>query len=247
MVDGHAFDLAVLVEQIDGAPVGDLRHRELRHALERLPVVHRGGQHAAGLGHEALGQLHALDLGDVLEHVHRIEDPSAVGVGDRRGSDDQPALLARRAHDVPDEQRLGWLAFEQPSPGHALQVELATLLVEHQEARHDRARRALVSSLGVRHAEQVGGGLVGEHRPPALVDHRDRLGEVDEHRLQTLLDAAQAPRTGARCRSQARRGVPARAPAPDRPALGRAVAESQHRERAERAPRASSGATTAER
>ena len=47
---------------------------------ERLGVVERGGQHAAGLGHEALRQLGALDLGDVLEDVDHVGDAVALGV-----------------------------------------------------------------------------------------------------------------------------------------------------------------------
>ncbi len=65
-------------------------------------------------------------------------------------------------------------------------------------------------------AEQIGGGLVGEDRLSALVGQRDRLGEVHEHGLQTLLDAPylrEQPRVVDR---HARRVVPARRRAPGR-------------------------------
>jgi len=39
--------------------------------------------------------------------------------------------------------------------------------------------------------EQIGGRLVGEHHSSVLVHHGDRLGEIDEDRLQALLDMVQ--------------------------------------------------------
>ena len=77
---------------------------------------------------------------------------------------------------------------EQPPSGHRLQVELGALLVEDQEARHDRSRGGAHQLAWRVCAKQLGGGLVGKDRLPVLVHHGDRLGKVDENRLQTLLD-----------------------------------------------------------
>jgi hypothetical protein len=41
--DGDLFALALVVEQIDPAPVGDLRHRQPGDVAKRLLVVQRGG------------------------------------------------------------------------------------------------------------------------------------------------------------------------------------------------------------
>ena len=84
VMDGHALDLAVLGEHVDRAPVRDLRDGQACHLRQRLGVVHRGGEHAAGLRHEALSQLRALYLGDVLEHVHHVQNATALGVEHRR-------------------------------------------------------------------------------------------------------------------------------------------------------------------
>jgi hypothetical protein len=128
-VDRHPFDLLVLVQEIDCAPVGDLWHGELRYALERLLVVERGGKHATCLREEALGELRALDRSDVLEDVDRVEHLPRVGVSDWGGARHDPALLTARADYVSHQLRLRMLARKQPPSGHALQIELAPLLV----------------------------------------------------------------------------------------------------------------------
>ena len=134
VMNGHAFDLPALAQYVDGAPVGDLRDGQARDLLQRLGVIHRGGEHAAGLGHEAFRQLCALDLGDVLEDVDGVVDARRLRVGDRRGADDQPALLSRRAHDVLHQQRLWMLTPEQSPCRHRLQIELVSLLGRRRES-----------------------------------------------------------------------------------------------------------------
>ena len=60
--EGDVRDPAVLVRQVDGAPVGEPRDGELGHALERLAVIEARGEQLAGLGEEALAQLGLFGL-----------------------------------------------------------------------------------------------------------------------------------------------------------------------------------------
>lgn len=71
-----------------------------------------------------------------------------------------------------------------------LEVELATLLVEHQEARHDRPGLRCHQLLRACDLQQIGGGLVGEYGMSVLVDDGDRLRQVHEDRLEALLHLA---------------------------------------------------------
>ena len=59
---------------VDHAPVGEVGHREPRDAAQRLLVVERAGEHAAGLGQQPLRLLGLLEVGDVLDHVDRLRD-----------------------------------------------------------------------------------------------------------------------------------------------------------------------------
>ncbi len=71
-----ALDLTLVLEEVDRAPIGDLRDDQSRHALKRLAVVHRGGQHATGLGHEALRDLQPVQLGEKSCVVDRQGRPT---------------------------------------------------------------------------------------------------------------------------------------------------------------------------
>ena len=52
--DGDLLDRdAVIVEDVDDAPVRERGHREPRHLHERLLPLERGGQRLTGLGEEA--------------------------------------------------------------------------------------------------------------------------------------------------------------------------------------------------
>ena len=72
-----------LVYDVDHAPIGELRHGEVRHVVKSRFVVDRGHQEAAALREEALGQLIALLLGDLIEDADH-EDRLARLVEDRR-------------------------------------------------------------------------------------------------------------------------------------------------------------------
>ncbi len=60
--DRHRFARAVLGEQVDRAPVGDLRHGEPGDVAQRLLVVERGGEHVADLREELHPQRGALGV-----------------------------------------------------------------------------------------------------------------------------------------------------------------------------------------
>src|SRR5512133_2806578 len=64
-------DFAVWARQVDAAPVGDLRHRELRDLLQRVLVVQRGREDAPAVAEQTLSQLGLLDRGQVLDEVDR--------------------------------------------------------------------------------------------------------------------------------------------------------------------------------
>ena len=107
--DGHRFAPAVLGEQVDGAPVGDLRHGEPGDVAQRLLVVERGGEHVADLREELHPQRGALGLRDVLDDRHGCLD-LAVGVAHGGGLQQRPLLVAALSVNGAQQQRLGLLA-----------------------------------------------------------------------------------------------------------------------------------------
>jgi hypothetical protein len=232
-MDRHGFDLAVLAQHVHRTPVGDLRDGESRDLLQRLREVHRGGQHAAGLGHEALGCLRALDLRDVLVHVDREQQALGLVVEDRSGPRHQPALLAARALDRVQQHRLGILAREHAAMRELLGRQLGAMLVAHEIARHQRSLLGADQLIRARSAEQIGGRLVGEHDAALGVGERDRLGEAHEDGSQPLLDATHL-RVQARVVDRQRRA--ARELVDDREVallVGGVVAQAQHRQRSQ--------------
>ena len=71
----NRLDQSSLVDDVDHTPIGELWHCEVRHVVESRFVVDRGHQQAAALRQEALGQLIAFLLGDLIEdagHEHRL-------------------------------------------------------------------------------------------------------------------------------------------------------------------------------
>ena len=134
--------------------------------------------------------------------------------------------------------------------GHALQIELASLLVQHEKARHDRSRAARSSARPAwRTPSRSAAAWLAKTVCPLLVDDGDRLGEVDEDRLQALLHAAAARRYS---RALSIASAARRASSHDQlELLARRRARSSPSRSTDSAPsvrpRASSGATTAER
>ena len=93
VVQRHRHDAAAPVEQVDRAPVGELRDGQPRDVAQGLLVVERRGEQVARLGEEALAALGVLGLGDVLDDVHG-EPLLVVEQGRLR---EQPALARRVA------------------------------------------------------------------------------------------------------------------------------------------------------
>ena len=104
----HRLAISVLVNEVDGAPVGDVWHGQLGHVLERLLVIQRGSQHVAGVGQEGTLLLGPLLLGDVLDH-HDCRLHLAGLVHQRRRLEQVPALNAGVAINRSDQQRFGGL------------------------------------------------------------------------------------------------------------------------------------------
>ena len=94
--DGHALE-PVVADDVDRAPVRELGHREPRDAAERLLVVERAGEHAAGLGEQPLRLLGLLEVGDVLDHVDRLRAraPSGARSGRAFTRDQRDSPVAR--------------------------------------------------------------------------------------------------------------------------------------------------------
>ena len=162
----------------------------------------------------------ALDLGDVLDRRSPTKTGSSWSrIADGRGAGKQPPLLACRADDVPDDQR------RRPRlPSKTVLTGMCSGS-SSRPARRGRRKRGMTRSVlcsdrapGAACSKQVGGRLVGEDDAPRGVGQRDRLGEVDEDRLEPLLDARGPRSTGGRCRSPAPRGGRARRRAPGAPA-----------------------------
>ena len=74
VLEGEPLELAV-DEDVDGAPVGDPRHREPRDVGERLLVVERAAEHPAGLGEEGLPLLGEPAVLDVGVRADPADDP----------------------------------------------------------------------------------------------------------------------------------------------------------------------------
>jgi hypothetical protein len=96
---GHAQGLR-LVCHLHQAPVGQVRHRELRHGGQGRVVVERGVEPAAGLGQETHRGFAPLALGDVALDADKAQGRALV-VAHREGGEVQVAHRARlvaRAH-----------------------------------------------------------------------------------------------------------------------------------------------------
>src|SRR5690606_29555242 len=99
-------ELAVLREDVDGAPVAETRHREARDLLERAAEVDESREGSARLEQKARRRFGDLPLGDVLgDSAHALEIPRIVE--DREGAVPDPTDGAILPHDpVLDRRRL---------------------------------------------------------------------------------------------------------------------------------------------
>jgi hypothetical protein len=71
VVECDALEPALLVDEVDRAPVGEGGDEQPGDVLEGLRVVERGGQQLAGFGEELLAPLGVLGTGDVLDDIDR--------------------------------------------------------------------------------------------------------------------------------------------------------------------------------
>ena len=179
---------AIVARDFDGAPVGELGDEELRHALERPPIVRRVRQQLTGAGKQAVGELGALHIGDVLDRGHRVQD-LAGGALDRARLRPRPALLPRLEVDGAQRLRLGGLAAERPPARERLRCNLVAALVTDRVLLTGRLGGGRDRVLGGLVAEHPGRGRVGEHElPVGTLDH-DRLIEDRHHGVHPPLDA----------------------------------------------------------
>jgi len=96
MLHGEPLDRAVVVQYVDGAPVGQSGHREAGHVGQRGPVVERGGERRTALGQKAEHVVCVLALTNVL-HKHRKTPEASVSIlegGDEHARPERGAVLA---------------------------------------------------------------------------------------------------------------------------------------------------------
>ena len=126
--DCDGLPVPFFVDEVDAAPVGELRHGEAGDVLQCLPVVERGRQQRRGAREELAAQLQPLALGDVLDDRHRrVDRPLLVSHGGRL--EQHPALVARRLVDRAQKHRLGLLlAAQQPHRGQVFHLHVRAVL-----------------------------------------------------------------------------------------------------------------------
>ena len=132
--DGQPPQRAVVVRHVHGGPVGEVRHGQVRHLLQRAFVVDHARQGGAGLGQIAGGLLGPLLLVDVGAGAEPAGDRPRLVV-DGHGSDrdasgttaspgpgaGSPSRTARRSGRTPPSARRragassGWRMCPQPS------------------------------------------------------------------------------------------------------------------------------------
>jgi threonine dehydrogenase-like Zn-dependent dehydrogenase len=177
--------VAVVVEHVDAAPVGQARHDHARDALQRGLVVEGRSEQLPGLGEEALAQLGVLGDGDVLDDVDG--QPGAVRLLRQRRLGEQPVRLAGVLPDAAREQLLRLLALHQPPAGQVLDGHRTAVLVQHREVLGELAwlrRQHLVDVLA---AEQLRRRGVRVDGLAALVVDGDRLAERAEDAVEPCL------------------------------------------------------------
>ena len=202
--DRQPLDAPLLVDDVDGAPVGDVRNGELGHGPQRRLVVERAAEGAAGLGQER-----GLPVRPLRPLAALLLQLVQLGGGDRRGG--EVGQRARRLHF--DVREL-----------------VARAEVEHQRAggvpgdlQRDREHR--LDAFGA-----VGLDALREHRDGVHRFGDQRLGERDRRDLIALIAADDAIGKGL---GHVVRGadVPplrGRVEAPERVAVGRNQRPRQH-------------------
>lgn len=136
MPDRHpARWLALSIDDVDDAPVGDRGDGEPSHPAERGFVVERGRQRNARAGQEAKRLLAALQLGDVVERVDDVLDGTLVASNPPCG-DARVAFLARGGGAVAHDDRRRGFPCQGAAAGELVEREGLASLVEQLKAAH---------------------------------------------------------------------------------------------------------------
>ena len=179
----HRHERPVRIDEVDRAPVGDLRDGESGHLLEGLLEVERGGKRLGGLGEDPLGALRLLDLGHVLAHVDRARDVALL-ILQRSGLDPDPARAPSLRVDAAHQEGRWRLAPNHPPPRQLGQVDRPPVLVVHGEALGPSARRRREYLLDALPSHERRRGLVDVDELAARVVNRHRVGEIVERQPQ---------------------------------------------------------------
>ena len=185
--EGNLRQRVAVAAHRDAAPVGQPRHHQLCEALQRVLVVQGRGQLLPGLRQQALGELGALDLGEVLDHAHD-QRQRAVGVEHGSCLIQQPALLAGGADHVANEQRLGYLPASRARGRKVRELDDPPRLVEHVVESHQLPRCGVRHLAGRAEVQQPRRRRVREHDPPVRPPDEDRLREIRQRRLEPPLE-----------------------------------------------------------
>ena len=174
MGDRERAQLTVRVEQVDRAPIGDPRHREIGQVTDRPVVTQRPRQELASLGQEALvltAASVAQGVVDVRARPHPAGD-AVVVVAARDGAQREPAVLAVVAPEA-DPGVDGLLVRRRRGP--PLGQVRYVVGVEGRIVGQPRATGRGIPGVGGPAAVAIedAPGCVG---PPG--DQRDRLGQV---------------------------------------------------------------------
>jgi hypothetical protein len=114
--DDQRLDLAILMDDVDRAGIGDERHRQPRHASQARFVVQRRCQQGRGLAEEALRRLGLFALADVADAGDRQPPVAQAHLADRQ-LDRESGAVASAADDLQvraDHERLAGVPEQQP-------------------------------------------------------------------------------------------------------------------------------------
>ncbi len=167
---GDARDVAIRVDHIHDAPVGEKRHRQPRDPLHRARIVHEHGHLGTRVGQKAEHALGLLAVGDLVRYFGRSDHLPFV-VADRRNPARHLDALAVLSHP----HGINVLSF---FTSMNLCHRVGNLLA--QLGRHDELDRSTDRLFGGI-AKKVFGGLVPVRDDPVDVFADDRvMGTLDD-------------------------------------------------------------------
>ena len=176
-----------LIRDVHRAPVGELRHQHAGHGLDDLLVIGRSAQQLARTREQLLGELGALQLGDVLDRRHRVEEASVRGIDGLR-SDHGPQLLAgglQRNSNLLSP----WQPARSKSLGDQIAVDACPILAPDLQPAQQLLLLGVQKLLRAGEPQPASGGLVRIHQLAARVVHGDRLIKHRHDRVQAALHA----------------------------------------------------------